>query len=252
MKLKAILITIIVMFSVLGIPAVSAEIYTSDDDYLRDWDFVAGDWVRISGRDKGSEPGMFFQSDSYAVVGENGEYVFALVYERNKGDKEKSLDFPVTGLYTNDEENKLIYSLPEMECEGFAEISPDGYDVWLVSDEASGDADNMSSVLMSHYVNGELTSEVKMSDLFSSKYELLETESGHYWRSVVYSDNQEFLIENQEHHIIFASVNRNTGEVTRKITPEMLIAPVIMIFFGVIVLLARYCPARKAKALSAD
>ncbi len=252
MKLKAVFITIIVMFSVLGIPAVSAEIYTAKDDYLRNPDYVQGDYVRISGRDNGSEPGMFFQSDSYAVVGENNEYVFAFVYERNKNDEEKSLDFPVTGLYTNDEENKLIYSLPEMECEGFAEISRDGYDVWFVSDEASGDADDMSAVLMSHYVNGKLVSEVKMSDLFSSKYELLETESGDYWRSAVYSDNQEFSIENQENNMIFATVNRNTGEVTRRIVPEMLITPIILMLFGVIVLLARYRSARKAKALSAD
>lgn len=95
-------------------------------------------------------------------------------------------------------------------------------------------------------------SEVKMSDLFSSKYELLETENGHYWRSAIYSDNQEFCIENQEHNIIFASVNKKTGEVTRKITPEIAIAPIILIFFGVIVLLARYRSARKAKTLSVD
>lgn len=116
MKIKALILSVFFMIMLFCASAVSAEVYMPESDYLVYSDYVQGDYVRICGRDNGGEPGMFFQSDSYAVVGENGEYVFALVYERNKGDKEKALDFPVTGLYTNDEENKLIYSLPEMEC----------------------------------------------------------------------------------------------------------------------------------------
>ena len=81
-------------------------------------------------------------NEKCVVVGENDEYVFAVVYPWNNTPEETdrrngltAKGYPVSGLYTNDEEKKPIYQLPELRKVYDIQVSFDGEEVWLISNQ---------------------------------------------------------------------------------------------------------------------
>lgn len=164
---------------------------------------------------------------SKTVIGENNEYIFAMIFPRYNDLKDEG--FTRSGLYRNDGKNTPVYYLPEVDgC--YAQISRNGQDVWLIRKEwlpwsfgvEPGDID-MSLPLFRYYKRGELQYTVCLSDVFTEDMLLRNGQSfeGIRWHYDYNFDGnkklafkyEDFALEDNSVYITFY-VDRYTGKVT--------------------------------------
>lgn len=112
--------------------------------------------------------GDFSVHSSKTVIGENNEYIFAMIFSRYNDFEDEGLTR--SGLYKNDGKNTPVYYLPEVDgC--YVQISCDGQDVWLIQTEWLPWRDNvdMSFPLFRYYKGGELQFTVRLSDIHTKE-----------------------------------------------------------------------------------
>lgn len=127
--------------------------------------------------EQGFEVEMDSTSDGYVVVGSNNEYVF---YSANNNPPEGVTGFRETGLYTNDEQNTPVYTIPKAGFGEYAIIKKDGSEVWFITDSdyyrpvLHGTTPFKTDVpLIAQYINGVLNHAVTLDDLRLERSDML-------------------------------------------------------------------------------
>lgn len=214
-RLLLLLAACVVVFANMSFSATAKTFTNEQNPYIT----ASQEYISIAGIDNGFEPQMDLQTNAYAVVDEGA--VFVLAYDWNTNSEGRSLGFKQTGLYENNADPHLIYSIPSPELESYAEVSKDGHDVWifpasyLMCDRSEL---NLSKPVVQKFIDGELAYSVCLSDIFFSEFRLAYTdEYGLRWCTYLVSEsveNPDYLVFQKLIDGVVIYIDRKTGEVS--------------------------------------
>lgn len=192
---------------------VSAQVYSNaDNPFLNeehDNDLVIAPAIFANDIQSAQEDSY---SDFYAVLGEQEDRVFYVVQDQPMPPDE---GLPVSGIYTNDEENKLIREIPSFDHVTCAVVQKDGSAYWYVlgtTVEAGANADS-DAPLFVKCVDDKTVLTVTLADLKLKDDDLIHSENGTQWC-------EDYSFEPDQIAILSANnekaryIDRETGAVT--------------------------------------
>ena len=151
-------------------------------------------------------------SNFYAVLGEQEDRVFYIVQDQPMP---PDTGLPVSGIYTNDAENKLIREIPTFEHLTCAVVQKDSSAYWYVlgtTVEAGAKADSDTPIFVK-CVDDKIAMTITLADLKLKDGDLVQTEDGTQWcEDYSFEPDQIAVLSANNEKARF--IDRETGAVT--------------------------------------
>lgn len=221
-------------------------------------------YIRVCGSTETLQNGQPIE-DGYKIVGNNNEYIFAMVYQNHKGERK----FEKSGLYKNNATKEAVYTLPVWDNFCYADVSNDGTKVWIYHDSwlawGNGKLEMTTPVLMK-YIDGKLVTQLLLSDIYKSKHQFEKQPKpmyGYLWNAGIDSSDKFINISiekndsresDPENNYRIITINKQTGKIISdsealkfSTISIVLIGIVLLLLIAILFLVIKRCIKRKGK-----